>query len=172
MKAYKFLAADGRGIFSGFPWPLPNGAPGAWVESEEVAPCRSGIHACRSADLPHWIAPVLYEIELDGAIDEQAIKLVAERGRLTRRIDRWNDETREAFSQMCIVRAKELAAAAPTNLIDWVIDWAPTPEMAPAGPAWMGFMAARIAEQTGGVDAYAAERARQSAWLVEQLGLG
>jgi hypothetical protein len=167
MKAYKFLAEDGWGVFSRFPWPLPDGRPGAWVESEAVAACRSGIHACRAADLPYWIAPAMYEIELDGAIEEQPIKLVAERGRLVRRIDSWNDETREAFSQMCIARANEVAASAPAQ----VLDWAPAPEMSAAGPALMGFMAARIAEQLGGVDAYAVERARQSAWLVEQLGL-
>ena len=100
MRAYKFLADDGRGIFSRFMWPLPNGRPGAWVESETVASCRSGIHACRPADVPYWIAPALYEIELDGAIDQQAIKVVADRGRLIRSIDRWNDSTREAFSHL------------------------------------------------------------------------
>ena len=61
MRAFKFLTADGSGVFSGFAWPLPDGAPGAWVESE-VDPCRSGIHACRPSDLPYWLAdagPVL-----------------------------------------------------------------------------------------------------------------
>lgn len=166
MKAYKFLAEDGRGLFSQFSWPLPNAGAGAWVESE-VATCRSGIHACRPTDLPYWITPALYEIELDGPVDEQAIKLVAACGRLTRRIGRWNDETREAYSQMCIARAQELAAAAGSE----AADWAPVPEMAAAGPALMGFMAARIAERMSGVEGYAAERSRQSAWLVEQLGL-
>jgi hypothetical protein len=167
LRAYKFLAEDGSGIISRFNWPLPNGGPGAWVESEGVAACQSGIHACRPRDLPYWIASSLYEIELEGAIDEQAIKIVAERGRLIRRIDGWNEETREAFSQMCFARANELAAAAPVQMTDW----APPPEMAAAGPALMGFVMARIAEHLGGVDAYAAERSRQSAWLVERLGL-
>jgi hypothetical protein len=167
VRAYKFLAEDGRGVFSRFRWPLPDGEPGSWVESEVVAPCRSGIHACRPADLPYWLAPVLYEIELDGPIDEQGIKVVAERGRLIRRVDSWNDDTREAYSQMCIARARKLAAAAPAH----IAEWAPAPEMAAAGPALMGFIAARIAEQLGGLDAYAGERSLQSAWLVEQLGL-
>jgi hypothetical protein len=68
---------------------------------------------------------------------------------------------------MCIARAHELAAAAPEP----VDDWAPTDEMAAAGPALMSFMAARIAERLGGVDAYIDERMRQSAWLVERLRL-
>ncbi len=166
MKAHKFLAEGGRGVFSGFPWPLPNGGPGHWVESE-VALCRSGIHACRADDLPYWIAPALYEIELDGPIEQQAIKVVGARGRLIRRVDGWNDETGEAFSRMCAERMHELGAAAPADLAEWM----PTPEIAGGGPALMGFVAARVAEQLGGVDAYAAERLRQSAWLVERLGL-
>ena len=62
MRAYKFLTADGRGVFSGFQWPLPEEQPGAWVESE-VTTCRAGVHACRVADLPYWISPALYEVE-------------------------------------------------------------------------------------------------------------
>jgi hypothetical protein len=37
------------------------------------------------------------------------------------------------------------------------------------GPALLGFMAARIAEELAGPNAYHAERARQTDWLVEQL---
>jgi hypothetical protein len=166
VKAYKFLADDGVGVFSRFEWPVPNGGPGDWVESEVVT-CRSGVHACRPVDLPYWVAPALYEIELDGPVDQEAIKVVAPRGRLIRRIEAWNDETRRAYTEMCIARARELAASAP-EAID---DWAPTAEMAAAGPALMSFMAARIAERLGGVDAYVEERMRQSAWLVDRLNI-
>ena len=41
----------------------------------------------------------------------------------------------------------------------------------PEGPALLGFVAARIAEEAGGVEAYHAERARQSEWLGARLGL-
>ena len=167
MKAYKFLAEDGSGVFSRFRWPLPNGAAGAWVEAE-VDPCRSGVHACRPRDLPFWIAPALYEIELDGEVVAESLKVVALRGRLLRRIDGWNADTREEYSQMCIARAVELAASAPERLSTW----APATEASAAGPALMGFMAARMAEELGGVDAYMDERRRQSKWLVERLGLG
>ena len=48
MKAYKYLGADGTGAFTRFAWPLPAGAPGAWVETPDPDPCRSGIHhVCR-----------------------------------------------------------------------------------------------------------------------------
>jgi hypothetical protein len=164
--AYKFLSADGRGVFSRFAWPLPNGAPGEWVEAE-VDLCRSGVHACRPEDLSYWLAPALYEIELDGEIDIAGMKVTAPRGRLVRRIDAWNDETREEYSQMCIARAGELAAEAP----ELVGPWAPVPAASAGGPALMGFIAARMGEAISGVDAYVAERARQSAWLAERLDL-
>ena len=166
MNAYKFLAEDGSGLFSRFRWPLPDGSAGAWVDGDPD-PCRSGVHACRPRDLPYWLAPVLYEIELDGDVQEQPLKVVAPRGRLTRRIDAWNGETRDAYSQMCIARAAELAATATKPLESW----APPPQASAAGPALMGFIAARIAEEIGGLDAYLDERTRQSAWLVENLAL-
>ena len=34
MRAYKFLSADGLGVFSRFAWPLPGAGPGTWVESD------------------------------------------------------------------------------------------------------------------------------------------
>lgn len=166
MRAYKFLTADGTGVFSGFSWPLPNGQPGEWVEAE-IAPCRSGVHACTARDLSYWLAPALYEIELEGEVVEQELKVVAPRGRLVRRIDAWNERTRDEYSQMCIARAAELAASAPEELSPW----APPAEASAAGPALMSFMAARIAEQIDGVDAHVRERRRQGAWLAERLGL-
>jgi hypothetical protein len=166
VNAYKFLTADGKGVFSGFAWPLPNGALGDWVEAE-VELCRSGVHACRPGDLSYWLAPALYEIELDGEVAEAGMKVVAPRGRLVRRVDAWNDGTREEYSQMCIARAGELAASAP----EVVGQWAPPPAASAAGPALMGFIAARMAEAIGGVDTYVGERARQSAWLAERLDL-
>ena len=165
MRAYKFLAADGTGIFTGFAWPAPTGEPGAWVTAE-VELCRSGVHACRPGDLSYWVAPALYEIELDGETIEAGMKVIAPRGRLVRRIEAWNDATGQEFSHMCIARTGELAATAPE-----LTAWAPPPEAAAGGPALMGFIAARVAEATGGIQSYVDERARQSAWLVERLGL-
>jgi hypothetical protein len=165
MKAYKFLTADRLGVFSRFAWPLPNGGPGEWVESE-VEPCRIGIHACRRGDLPYWLAPTLFEIELDGPVEEQTIKVVAPRGRLVRRISTWNSASQEAFGRMCLARAQELVAAAPERLGGWT----PPADIAPESPR-VAYIAARIAEELGGVEAYLEERKRQSDWLAEQLAL-
>ena len=165
-KAYKFLTADGLGVFSGFAWPLPEGRPGDWVEADLDA-CRSGVHACRGVDLPYWLAPALYEIELDGPLDTLAVKIVAARGRLIRRVETWNPETRDEFSKMCVARAHELVAAAAPDLDAW----APPASIGLWESARLGFITARIAEQLGGVNAYLEERRRQSEWLVEQLAL-
>ena len=62
MIAYKFLRPDGTSVFTRFTWPLPDDGPGPWVDAG-VDPCRSGIHACRRADLPLWLGRALYEIE-------------------------------------------------------------------------------------------------------------
>ena len=116
MIGYKFLRRDGIGVFTGFRWPVPDGgAPGRWVDAG-VDPCRSGVHACRLTELPMWVAPVLYEIELDGTIVEQRWKVVASRGRLVRRIDRWDDQVRDAYTRMCADRAHELALGAAPPL--------------------------------------------------------
>ena len=167
MIAYKFLRADGSSVFSAFRWPLPDGAPGAWVDAR-IDPCRSGIHACRPADLPYWAGRALYEIELEGQIVQEPTKLVASRGRLLRRLGQWEDGLSDVYTRVCADRAHELALGASPALEEW--DAVIEPSI-PEGPALLGFVAARIAEERGGADAYRAERARQSAWLAERLGL-
>ena len=164
MIAYKFLREDGAGVFSGFRWPLPGGGPGEWVEAP-LDPCRSGIHACRAAQLPFWAGRALFEAELDGEILVERRKVVAARGRLLRRIDAW-EELRDAYTRMCADRGHELARSVAPRLDDWEAVIEPS---IPEGPALLGFMAARAAEEIDGVDAYYAERARQTAWLVERL---
>lgn len=166
MTAYKFLRPGGTGPFTGFRWPLPDHGPGGWVDAL-VQPCRSGIHACRARDLPFWVGGDLYEIELAGELLEQPTKMVAPRGRLLRRVDAWDDQ-RHAYTRMCADRGHELALGASPRLTDW--DEVIEPSV-PEGPALLGFMAARIGEAIGGPQAYHAERARQSDWLVQHLGL-
>jgi len=165
--AYKFLRADGSSVYSAFRWPLPKSSPGAWVDAP-IDPCRSGIHACRPADLPYWAGRSLYEIELDGEIVEAPTKLVASRGRLLRAIAAWENQLRDAYTRICADRAHELALGVSPALEKW--DAVIEPSI-PEGPALLGFVAARIAEQRGGAAAYRAERARQSAWLAERLGV-
>lgn len=166
MIAYKFLRRDGSSVFTGFRWPLPNGGPGPWVESE-IDPCRSGIHACRPEHLPLWAGQTLYEVELDGEIADQRTKVIASRARLTRRIGAW-EEVRDEYTRMCADRAHELAREASPPLEQWEAVIEPS---VPEGPALLGFVAARIAEEIDGPAAYHAERARQTDWLVDRLAL-
>jgi hypothetical protein len=165
--AYKFLRRDGTGAFTRFTWPLPEGGPGAWVQAP-VVPCRSGIHACRVTDLPLWLGRELYEVELGGAIVEERTKVVAPRARLVRRIDAWDEALRAAYTRDCADRAHALARTADPSLAEWE---AAVEQASPEGPALLGFVAARIAEERDGIAAYHAERARQAAWLAERLGL-
>jgi hypothetical protein len=158
--AYKFLRLDGTGVFSGFRWPLAE-----WVEAP-IDPCRSGIHACRTGDLPYWIGRALFEVELGGEIVEGRSKVIASRARLTRRIDGFDDALRDAYTRMAADRAHELARGAGLGDWDAVVEPA-----VPEGPALLGFIAARIAEEIDGPDAHHAERARQAGWLADRLGL-
>lgn len=167
MIAYKFLRPDGTSVFTGFSWPLPDGGPGAWVEAE-VEACRSGIHACLPEHLPLWAGQTLYEVELDGDIVEDRTKLVASRARLTRRVEAWDQGQRAGYTRMCADRAHELTREASPSLEQWETAIEPSVR---EGPALLGFMAARIAEEIAGPEAYHAERARQTAWLVEHLRL-
>ena len=153
MIAYKFLRADGTSPFTGFRWDLPDGSPGRWVEAS-ADPCRSGVHACRAAGLPLWVSEILYEIELEGEIVEGGNKIVAPRARLLRRVVAWDDQLSNAYTRICADRAHELAHPS-----------------IPEGPALLGFVAARIAEEISGREGYQAERTVQTAWLVERLGL-
>jgi hypothetical protein len=46
-----------------------------------------------------------------------------------------------------------------------------TESSVPEGPALLSFVAARIAEEAGGVGAYHAERARHAGWIADRLRL-
>ena len=165
MIAYKFLRADGSTVFSGFRWPLPGDEPGAWVQAA-VDPCRSGIHACRPGDLPYWVGPTLYEIELGGEIVEERTKVIAARGRLLRRVTAWDDGTpRRVHAHVRRPRARDRPRRAGARRRGTPASNSSIPD----GPAMLGFMAAAIAEQRGGLAAYHAERERQAAWLAERL---
>jgi hypothetical protein len=109
MIAYKFLESGRVAKFSGRVWPEPESRE--WLESEgQLVACRNGVHACRVGDLPYWLGPELWKVELDGKIEPSELKLVAQRGRLLERIDEWNAELRRAFAEECVRRVAMHAA--------------------------------------------------------------
>ena len=112
MIAYKFLRADRIGPFSGFRWP----EPGAWVRTAgDIDSCRSGIHACRTRDLPWWLADELWEIELEGEIRPDEHKVVASAGRLRARIEGWTAACAQEYADACAWRARDRAVEALTR---------------------------------------------------------
>jgi hypothetical protein len=117
--------------------------------------------------MPFWVGPTLYEVELAGEIVEGRSKLVASRARLLRRIEAWDEGLRDVYTRMCADRAHELAFSVAPPLESWDAVIEPS---VPEGPALLGFVAARIAEEISGAEAYRAERASQAAWLAERLG--
>lgn len=112
MRAFKCTGSDGVSVFTQFRWPVPIGAdPGPWVEVADPAQvCEQGLHACHAADLPYWLAPELWEIELAGEVIEAPYKLVASRGRLVRRVPGW-PELERAFAESCAARVQGLAVS-------------------------------------------------------------
>lgn len=105
MIAYKFLAGGRRGVFSGFEWPERE-----WVEGDATQTCVAGIHACRVEHLAYWVLGELWEVELDGDVVETALKVVAPRGRLLRRVDTWDDAARADFMAEGVRRTAHYAA--------------------------------------------------------------
>ena len=104
MIAYKFLRSGRTGTFSEFQWP----EPGVWVQSSgDVAACRSGIHACRTTDLPWWLADELWEIELADEVRADEHKLVAPAGRLLARVDGWTPQCGREYAEACALRARD-----------------------------------------------------------------
>jgi hypothetical protein len=90
MRAYKFLDAAGRAPFTGTPWTL-----GQRMEATAAVPCHEGVHGCRAADVAHWFADSMWELELDGEIVDSHHKVVSSRGSLVRLLDGYPAAVRE-----------------------------------------------------------------------------
>jgi hypothetical protein len=156
---WKFLAAGAVGPFSGFDWAA---VAGTWVQAERGLLCRSGIHACRRADLPYWLAAELWQVELDDPVPAEH-KVVARRARLGDRVTAWEPGLQRQFAVACVGRtayhasrqlvaaglvdqAEQLAAAAAglaeTN--------APPPEAVLPELEALAHRAARAARGSGG----------------------
>jgi hypothetical protein len=109
MVAYKFLRSGRIGLFSRFCWP----DPGVWVEAAgDVDTCRSGIHACRTEDLPWWLADELWEIELRDPARVDGHKLVATAGCLRSQVEGWTPTCAQEYAEMCAWRARDRAVQA------------------------------------------------------------
>jgi hypothetical protein len=169
MLAYKFLAGDCIGRFSGFRW-----EPRSWVEVDgAVDVCRTGIHACRADQLPFWLDDELWTIELKDVVELHGV-LVARRGRLDARVPAWDGEASREFALSCVERIREWAAgdAGATTLEEYREDAGAAAEAVSSAEnaALVGFIAAQAAE-VAEPGCGQAERARQASWLRDRLDL-
>jgi hypothetical protein len=201
MIAYKFLRSGRIGPFSAFRWP----EPGVWVRAaRDLAACQRGIHACRTSDLPWWLADELWEIELDGHVEPERHKVIAPAGRLRSRILAWTPACAQEYADACAWRTQERAVQALTRarhqqeanqlatcatlddvlvatreLADDIPDTRISLKIAGDGafraltgaPPTSAYIAAHAAMRLDGAAGYSTERAWQSRWLVERLGL-
>ena len=163
MIAYKFLLEDRVAPFSGAAWP----EPGEWLEAEVVDLCRTGVHACRVSDLPYWLRPELWEVELDGEIVTGEVTIAASRGRLVRRVEEWNRDTEREFGEACAAEARRRVETS-SELEPLAGDIEQT---AASATAFAAFATARLAELQDGTSGYDAERLRQARWLAGALAL-
>jgi hypothetical protein len=176
-----------------------------WVRADAATdPCGRGIHACRTHDLPWWLADELWEIELQGQVRVDAHKIVAAAGRLGSRVERWTPMCAQEYADACawrvrgstiqgltdagyehaadklsmcatldqlLIAARRLVEDLPDARIPLTIaaDGAVRALSGAAPPT--AYIAAHAALRVGGPAGYAAERAWQSRWLRQRLGL-
>ena len=101
---YKVLASDGTPCHGGSgKWFMPKGKrPGKWMPAiKDIQPCARGYHFVNLEQLPTWLGPTLYEVEVRGQVTHLADKSVAEQARLIRKVEIWNDKTLRLFAADC-----------------------------------------------------------------------
>lgn len=85
---------------------------GPWLSADgALTACARGIHACEVQHLSCWLDTELWLIELDGEVRREPHKLVAARGRLLQRVEAWGPETERVFAEAAALRARDLVAA-------------------------------------------------------------
>jgi hypothetical protein len=95
---YKVLK-NGRSCYGGGGQWTPN--RNRYVRGKVVA-CKHGIHYCRGAQLLNWLGPELWLFEDRGdKHDDRDDKCVTNRGRITERIEAWNEEVARLFAVDC-----------------------------------------------------------------------
>ncbi len=170
----------------------------------EVIPCRRGIHACRTQDLPWWLADELWEIELEGEVQVDDHKISAPAGRLRSRVAGWTAACGQEYADACAWRARDRAVEAltraghrhaaarlttysaledllvaarqfaqdmPDSRISLTIAGDGAVRALSGAAPTSAYIAAHAARRLAGPAGYATERAWQSRWLVDRLGL-
>jgi hypothetical protein len=147
------------------------------VEVEhELVLCRNGFHACSVRELPHWLGPELWVVELGGQVLDIDGILVSSRARLVQAIAAWSAGARKDFAWTCVTRVHESARQGQyTGELEDMIGFARSGDAVAAGyVAALLKGKAAAGGSSGGVEfdrGYLGERALQAQWLAERLGL-
>ena len=103
---FKVLGENGEAFHGGTgSWFLPKGSrPGKWMPKiDNIAACERGYHVVTLAQLPAWLGPTIYEVEVRGDRIDQADKVVVSKARLVRRLD-WSKKSARLFAADCAER--------------------------------------------------------------------
>lgn len=184
--AYKFLARGALGPVSRVRWPLPSsdGAT-AWLTADApLAVCRSGVHACLKDQLAFWLHEELWRVELEGDVTDGLDCVVSPRGRLLERIGAWSEgggaqRFAAAVRDHAATLIDERPEAERHAFIGYVDDATWHVENgrleSPALAALCASMAVAKLLESQGLgsleEAYRRERAWQSTWIVNEMGL-
>ncbi len=109
MTGYLFLGRGGVGLFDGRRWPLPDGAPAAWVTGRVDG--ADAVRAYRPAELAYWIDDDLWVVEIDGQTQVGQRMIRAGRGRLVSRVEGWDAGAAVALADASADRAREVAVS-------------------------------------------------------------
>ena len=84
-----------------------HGGTGKWTKGRyrsvkgPVVACSNGLHFCTIEQLPKWLGPEVWEFEPVGDILDAGDKLVCAKGRITRKVETWNETTARLFAADC-----------------------------------------------------------------------
>ena len=115
MKYYKTLNTDRSCFHGGMGTWEPEGVPMPRIEGELVA-CENGYHVCTLEDLIDWLAPAIWEVEIDteGIVDA-GNKSVVRSATLSRRTA-WDMERMVAFALDCAEHVQHLSGPEVASL--------------------------------------------------------
>ena len=108
-RLFKVLDEHGRSCHGGFlQWSMPkDDQPGEWMPNivGPLVPCQRGYHVVTLAQLPQWLGPALYEVEVRSERIDQDDKIVVSQARIVARVTTWTERTARLFAADCAEHA-------------------------------------------------------------------
>ena len=152
-----------------------HGGSGEWTPwmwrsvDGEVTACSNGLHYCKGEQVLQWLSPDLWLFEDGGTRhDYRPDKCVTDRGRITHRVETWNERTARLFAVDCArIAVNRYARPSQRGLLHACLDVSvgyaegycdDAAAAAAADAAWAAQAAARAAARA------AADAAQDAAW--------